>query len=105
MLKTGDWSIQELIKYLCNVQNTLTDVEMQRLKLTAAFPKEDSAPLTEEEQQEPHKPAGRFKASDLYEPTDVHRSLGLPIIRWSDQHRWRAASEEGEPQFGVMPYV
>jgi len=42
----------------------------------------------------------RVKASDLYAPLDVFRSLGLPVIDWRGEggkHEWRADSEEGMP--------
>ena len=38
MIKTGDWSIYDLVKYLVAVQATLSPEELERLRLTAAFP-------------------------------------------------------------------
>lgn len=89
MIKTGDWTAADLIKYLCSVQKTLTPVEIERLQKTAAFTKELPTAANEE-----HLPV-KYSASQLYEPSDVFRSLGLPIIDWGAQNRWRANSEEG----------
>lgn len=90
MIKTGDWTTAELIKYLVAVQSTLTPTELDRLRLTAAFSREASSDSTPEGQA-----VTRYKASDLYEPSDVLRKLGLPIIAWSDDMKWRNNSEEG----------
>ena len=43
----------------------------------------------------------RFKVSDLYEPLDTFRSLGLPTIDWQvkeGRHEWSSNSEEGTPE-------
>ncbi|PCH38307.1 hypothetical protein WOLCODRAFT_96891 [Wolfiporia cocos MD-104 SS10] len=95
MIKTGDWTIAELIKYLVAVQGTLTPVEMDRLRATAAFPKEaandgDSSNIKEE------RKSVRFKASVLYEPLDIYRELQLPVLDWGQQSRWRSNSEEAK---------
>ena len=91
MIKTGDWTIADLIKYLVDVQSTLTVTEMDRLRMTAAFPRErrDGEKLPEN-----GKPP-RHRASDLYEPLDVFRDLKLPVIDWGNQRKWRGGSEEG----------
>ena len=91
MIKTGDWSIADLTKYLVAVQMTLTPEEIERLRLTAAFTKERSA-------NDPPTEAGkmvRYKASDLYEPLDTFRDLGLPVVDWGTETKWRSSSEEG----------
>lgn len=92
MIKTGEWAIADLIKYLVAVQQTLSQAEMDRLRATSAFPKEKSG----EEGQE----QTRYRASDLYEPLDVFRKLKLPVIDWGSQTRWRSQSEEGEHSDG-----
>ena len=90
MIKTGDWTIAELTKYLVAVRSTLTETEMERLRMTAAFQKEQAI-----EDGTPKTRVARYKASDLYEPLDVFRQLGLPIIDWGTQTKWRNNSEEG----------
>ena len=91
MIKTGDWSTSELVKYLVAVQSTLSTEESRRLKLTAAFPKESKASGGAPETQK----ISRFMASDLYEPTDTLRNLGLPILDWGSRSKWRSSSDEG----------
>ncbi|OCH90810.1 hypothetical protein OBBRIDRAFT_834709 [Obba rivulosa] len=90
MIKTGDWTIAELIKYLVSVRTMLTSDEHQRLRLTAVFLKEADAEILDS------KKATRYKASDLYEPVDALRQLGLPIIAWGTSTKWRSMSDEAK---------
>ena len=98
MVKTGDWiTPPDLIKYLVSVQSTLQPIEIERLRLTPAFPEEVTAEQNQNQGSTLVK-VPRFKASDLYEPLDVFRSFGLPIIDWRGKDgkcKWRASSEEG----------
>ena len=97
MIKTGDWTIPDLIKYLVSVQSTLKPIEIDRLRLTPAFPQETAAEQSKNEDGAPKKVL-KLKASDLYEPLDVFRSLGLPIIDWrgkDGKHKWKPNTEEG----------
>ena len=91
MIKTGDWSTSELVKYLVAVQSTLSPEEVKRLQLTAAFPKETQISNSTPEKQK----VARYMASDLYEPIDVLRNLGLPILDWGTRSKWRGSSDEG----------
>ncbi|OBZ66504.1 hypothetical protein A0H81_13686 [Grifola frondosa] len=102
MIKTGDWTIAELIKYLVAVQTTLTPVEFNRLQMTSAFPKEQSAGSEAPEKQT----VLRYKASELYEPLDVFRELHLPVIDWGIHPKWRGNSEEAKFLFklGLMRF-
>lgn len=90
MIKTGDWSISNLVGYLVQVRETLTTEELGRLASTAAFPRE-GAPLAA-----PGKKA-RYCARELYEPTDIFRQLQLPLLDWGHKSKWRSNSEEGWP--------
>lgn len=92
MIKTGDWSIADLIKYLVQVQTTLTATEVERLRMTAAIPKE----LHEGEKLSENGKPPRYRASELYEPLDVFRELKLPVIDWGTHPKWRSNSEEGQ---------
>ncbi|KAL6309180.1 hypothetical protein BKA93DRAFT_925530 [Sparassis latifolia] len=94
MIKTGDWSIAELTKYLVAVQSTLNPVELERLRMTAAFPKE-----ADPREGDSDRKVSRYKASDLYEPLDVFRELGLPVVDWGTHTKWRANSEEAKLLF------
>ena len=91
MIKTGDWTIAELIKYLVAVQSTLAPVEVERLKMTSAFPRE----LREGEKLPENGKPPRHRASELYEPLDVFRELKLPVVDWGTHPKWRSSSEEG----------
>ncbi|KAI0077558.1 hypothetical protein K474DRAFT_1750473 [Panus rudis PR-1116 ss-1] len=88
MIKTGDWSTSELVKYLVGVQSTLSSEELQRLSLTAAFPKEGQSDVKD------NGKITRYKASDLYEPVDSMRKLGLPVLDWGIRTKWRGNSDE-----------
>ncbi|KIP09762.1 hypothetical protein PHLGIDRAFT_102310 [Phlebiopsis gigantea 11061_1 CR5-6] len=89
MIKTGDWSIVDLIKYLVAVQSTLSDDETTRLKMTAAFSAESTP-------SDGMKKPERFRADQLYEPLDTFRKLGLPILDWGTQTKWKPSSEEAK---------
>ena len=94
MTETSDWTIPDLIKYLASVQSTLQPAEIKRFQHIPAFHKEET---TRQGNGTPKK-VQKFKASDLYEPLDIFRDLGLPIIDWQGKdgkHRWRSNSEEG----------
>lgn len=92
MIKTGDWSTIDLIKYLVAVQTTLSDEELERLKLTAAFPREQRNERQDQIQSNTAK-LERYRASQLFEPLDVFRKLGLPVLDWG-QNKWKASTEE-----------
>jgi hypothetical protein len=87
MVKTGDWTISDLITHLVTIQSTLTPDEITKLQMTSAFSKEGENAL-------PGKKS-RYRASDLYEPSITNRQLGLPIIDWGEKTKWRSSSEEG----------
>jgi Protein of unknown function (DUF3684) len=96
MVRTGDWGIPDLIRYLVVVEDSLTPVEIERLRETVAFTKEEG-----NSQQTGTPPSGepqvkrRWRAMDLYEPSSVLRDLDLPIIAWGASPKWRSSSDEG----------
>ncbi|KAF9219210.1 hypothetical protein BS17DRAFT_798263 [Gyrodon lividus] len=87
MVKTGDWSISDLIGYLVQVRDTLTTDELSRLASTKAFTKEGA-------QEESNK--SRYCAHNLYEPAVIFRQLQLPVIDWGEKSKWRSNSEEAK---------
>jgi hypothetical protein len=87
MVKTGDWTVSDLITHLVTIQSTLTPDEITKLQMTSAFSKEGEKAL-------PGKKS-RYRAGDLYEPSVTNRQLGLPIIDWGEKTKWRSSSEEG----------
>lgn len=97
MIRTGDWGIPDLIRYLVAVEDSLTQIEMTRLRETVAFTKEEvengAPPVAAADQKQSGKT--RFKAMDLYEPSVTLRELGLPVIAWGMVPKWRASSDEG----------
>jgi hypothetical protein len=91
MIKTGDWTISDLTKYLVSVQDRLDPLEINRLQLTPAFTAENFPVDQTKGQRRP-----RYRAGDLYEPLDIHRQLRLPIIDWGAQTKWHGSSPEGK---------
>ncbi|KAG8886946.1 hypothetical protein FRB99_004337, partial [Tulasnella sp. 403] len=89
MINTGDWGVHDLMKYLVAVRGSLSDVEFGRLQRTAAFPQED----------EGGGYVQRKKPSELYEPTETMRELGLPLLDWGKEHKWRSNSDEAKLLF------
>ena len=96
MVKTGDWSISDLVGYLVQVRDTLTTEEFARLASTAAFPKEGAPSAA-------GKKKPRYCARELYEPIDIFRQLELPVLDWGAKTKWRNNSEEGRPFAFVLP--
>ena len=92
MVKTGDWSVADLTKYLVDVQSTLTKEEIDRLCITPAFQKERLVQYPNPQDSK----IPRYKASDLYEPLDIFRGLGLPVIDWGSKSKWKPSSDQGE---------
>ncbi|KAG8810928.1 hypothetical protein FRC19_004227, partial [Serendipita sp. 401] len=112
MIKTGDWTIPQLVKYLAGVRDTLTKEEVERLRQTTAFTKEESSleqkggPDTTDSKSvvsvagtstsaAPVPRRLRYKIGVLYEPTDAMRQLGLPLLDWGNNPKWRINSDEG----------
>ena len=89
MIKTGDWTTFDLVKYLVSNQSP----ELERLRHMSAFPKEGAG--KEQSATGAVREVQRYKAMDLYEPIDVFRELGLPVIDWGVDNRWRPSSDEG----------
>lgn len=97
MIETGEWTIQELLKYLLSVRSTLQPTEIEILRLTPAFFEESTVEQNRSEDGTLKKVL-RLKVSDLYEPSDVLRNIGLPIIDWRGKDgklKWKHNSEEG----------
>ncbi|RDB24786.1 hypothetical protein Hypma_008085 [Hypsizygus marmoreus] len=91
MIKTNEWTVADLAKYLVSVQSTLSDDEWARLKVTAAFSKEANSTGG----HDIGKPT-RYQAQQLYEPVEVFRQLGLPVLDWGKQSKWRGSSDEAK---------
>ncbi|KAH9034488.1 hypothetical protein EDB85DRAFT_2222292 [Lactarius pseudohatsudake] len=101
MIRTGDWTIPEFVKYLVSIQSDLTLRVLKDLRGMTAFPKEGtdkepSAATTSSEVQ-----LQRYKIMDLYEPVDIFRELGLPIIDWGVDNTWERTSDEAKFLFSL----
>ena len=99
MVETGNWTVPDLINYLVSIHSKLKPVEFERLRDNPAFPEEATAEGNGNEDGTP-KEIRKLKASDLYEPLDVFRALGLPTIEWrgrGGKHEWRPESKGGTP--------
>ncbi|KAJ3776520.1 hypothetical protein FB446DRAFT_721234 [Lentinula raphanica] len=93
MIKTNEWTISDLIKYLVSVKDSLSSEEKARLKLTNAFFAE-SAPGTPKSNK-------RYRANELFEPSPIFTQLELPVIDWGTKHKWRSSSEEAKFLFDL----
>ncbi|KAF8497462.1 hypothetical protein F5888DRAFT_1829389 [Russula emetica] len=86
MVETGDWTTYDLVNYLVSIQPPPTSEEFQSLRETSAFPKENAG--REQLAAGASRKVQRYKAEDLYEPIDIFRELGLPIIDWGTDNEW-----------------
>lgn len=82
----GKWSHVDLIKYLVSVKEDIPQEDLKRLRNTPICPAE----VQSADQANKGK---LYRLSDLYEPNDAVRKLGLPILQWPDQYR--GGSPEG----------
>ncbi|GAA5857149.1 hypothetical protein JCM8547_009340 [Rhodosporidiobolus lusitaniae] len=105
LLGAGDWSHVQLLRYLVSVKDTLSPSERDRLKKTAFLPKEGEAKVEQPVGAEGMRPKARtvrYRAGELYEPTEALRELGLPVVDWTDAGaKWRAGSEEAKLLFDL----
>ncbi|TKA67206.1 hypothetical protein B0A55_09449 [Friedmanniomyces simplex] len=93
----GKWSHVELIKYLISVKDDIPQEDLKRLRNTPICPAET--------QSSDQLDKGRLhKLSDLYEPSDSIRRLGLPVLHWPGI--WRPQSPEGRflKALNLQPY-
>jgi hypothetical protein len=96
MVETGDWTTYELVDYLVSIRPSLTSQEFERLRQTSAFPKENLNAGREQLAAGASQKVQRYKAKDLYEPNDLYRELGLPIIDLGTDNQWDPESNNGK---------
>jgi hypothetical protein len=90
------WSFADLVRYLVSVKDDIPKQDIERLKNTAICPVEEG--------KGEHRKAGKLcKVSELFEPKDTFRTLGLPVLFWAGM--WRPAGPEGRflAQLGLRP--
>ncbi|PWW80479.1 hypothetical protein C7212DRAFT_276399 [Tuber magnatum] len=78
------WSHLDLIRYLTSVSNDIPKDDITKLK---------NAAICKAETSNPHSQQNPYRVSQLYEPDDQLRKLGLPILYWPN---WKADSREGK---------
>lgn len=81
------WNNVDLIRYLASVRDDIPSNDIQRLKNTSTCTAETGKDVKSE-------PGTRYKISELYEPKDSLRALGLPVIDWPGIYN--NASNEGK---------
>ena len=87
LVKGGQWSHIDLIKYLAAAKSDIPSKDMEKLKNTPLCPREGD---TSEK---------RFTIQTLYEPKAEFRSFGLPVMGWPKD--WRPFSEEAKLLFNL----
>ncbi|KAK4191359.1 hypothetical protein QBC35DRAFT_11290 [Podospora australis] len=97
------WSHMELIKYLTSVRDDIPADDMKKLRDTPFCPAEAGPPgkgaATAEKKL--------YRMSELFEPKDSLRALGLPVLQWpGPPGSFRTDSREGKFLFslGLRPY-
>ncbi|KAG9239336.1 hypothetical protein BJ875DRAFT_365787 [Amylocarpus encephaloides] len=93
----------ELIKYLTSVRDDIPADDVKRLKASPMCPAEAGPPGRESTQAT----AKLYKVSELFEPKDSLRTLGLPILQWpGPPDSYRAGSIEGRflASLGIRSY-
>jgi hypothetical protein len=99
VVETGDWTTYDLVQYLAFIQKSLTTQEFERLQQMPAFSKEKAG--KGQLAAGASRKVQRYKAKDLYEPNDLFRELGLPIIDWGADHQWDPKSYDGKFLWGI----
>ncbi|PYH48264.1 histidine kinase-like ATPase domain-containing protein [Aspergillus saccharolyticus JOP 1030-1] len=88
----GKWSHVDLIRYLASVQADIPAKDIKRLKDTSLCPAEHRDDHSPKESR--YKETTRYKISELFEPKDSLRVLGLPVIQWPGTYQ--PSSNEGK---------
>jgi hypothetical protein len=87
---TAKWSHVDLIKYLASVRDDIPTEDLKKLRNTPICPAE-AGPAGQEATVGTTK---RYKISELFEPKQSLRALGLPNLQWPGKD-YRPGSPEG----------
>lgn len=95
--QTG-WSHVDLIKYFQSVWNDIPAEDIAQLQKTPLCPAEEFGKGSNQATKQ------RYKVSELFEPKDPLRALGLPVLQWPGH--WNAYSPDGKilKQLGLRSY-
>lgn len=94
----GKWSHVDLIKYLVSVKDDIPQEDLKRLRDTPICPAETKS-------SDQINKGKLYRLSELFEPSEEVRRLGLPILQWTGAP-FRAQSPEARflKQLGLQPY-
>ncbi|KAI9657004.1 MAG: hypothetical protein M1821_003170 [Bathelium mastoideum] len=92
----GKWSHVDLIKYLVSVRDDIPKQDIDRLRNAAICPAEGS--------NEQPPPDRLFKLSDLFEPKNELRALGLPVLQWPGLYHSSTSDGKFMSFLGLKPY-
>jgi hypothetical protein len=84
-----------LVRYLIEVKTSLKENELDRLRGSKAFPKEVSIEASSALGIAESAHGAHYCVTELYEPSDELRRLGLPIIAWETSSKWTSDSDTG----------
>ena len=93
----GKWSHQDLIKYLISVKDDIPSDDIKRLQNTPICTAETRSA------DQVHK-GKLYRASELFEPNDNIRRLGLPVLQWSGPYRSNSPEGRFLKQLGLKPF-
>ncbi|EME48298.1 hypothetical protein DOTSEDRAFT_147650 [Dothistroma septosporum NZE10] len=96
-IEEGKWSHVDLVKYLVSVKDDIPKEDMQRLRQTPICPAETQSG----DQADKGK---LYRLSDLYEPNDAIRKLGLPVLQWPGQFRTNTPEGRFLRVLGLQPH-
>ncbi|EME85353.1 uncharacterized protein MYCFIDRAFT_202100 [Pseudocercospora fijiensis CIRAD86] len=93
----GKWSHVDLIKYLLSVKDDIPPEDIKRLQQTPICPAETLSA----DQVDKGK---LYRVSDLLEPNEAIRKLGLPILQWPGQYRANGPEGRFLRLLGLKPF-
>ncbi|KAI6119159.1 hypothetical protein EDD16DRAFT_1791904 [Pisolithus croceorrhizus] len=88
MLSMGAWTVSDLFDYLVQKVSSLTPDDLSTLKASNIFEKEAL--------QRNETKSTRYRADQLYPPTDIFRRLQLSVIKWRGKSEWNDTSPEAQ---------
>ncbi|TKA24109.1 hypothetical protein B0A50_06849 [Salinomyces thailandicus] len=96
-VEEGKWSHVDLIKYLVSVKDDIPQEDLKRLRNTPIC-------TAETQSGDQIQKSKLYRPSELYEPGEPLRRLGLPLLQWPGLYR--AASPEGRflKALGLQPF-
>ncbi|KAF2765108.1 hypothetical protein EJ03DRAFT_331300 [Teratosphaeria nubilosa] len=93
----GKWSHVDLIKYLVSVSNDIPQEDLKRLKNTPIC-------LADVQSADQVSKGKLYRLTELYEPSEAHRKLGLPVLQWPGQYRSNSPEGRFLRSLGLQPY-